>query len=75
MKLARVTFLALLAAVVSGVFAGCATTGQVEREAFADEIMALDESRSEESREIKWLEAREGSTGGAGGSGGGCACN
>jgi hypothetical protein len=31
-------------------------------------------SKDEAMRELKWLEAREGSTGGAGGAGGGCAC-
>lgn len=46
-----------------------------QREALTDRVMDIDADAEEESREIKWLEAREGSTGGVGGSGGGCACN
>jgi hypothetical protein len=43
-----------------------------EKEHLADSIMAS--SMDEAMRELKWLDAREGSTGGAGGAGGGCAC-
>lgn len=51
---------------------GCATVRPYEKENFADPIMTV--SSDEALRELKWLEAREGSTGGAGGAGGGCAC-
>ncbi len=46
-----------------------------EREFLADPVMSFDVDADEERRELKWLEAREGSAGGAGGAGGGCACN
>lgn len=53
---------------------GCAVRAY-EREALADPIMAMDAAGKEDSRELKWLEAREASNGGVGGAGGGCACN
>lgn len=53
---------------------GCATVKPYEKEHLADPIMAAAEDGSIDMRELKWLEAREGSTGGAGGAGGGCAC-
>ncbi len=43
-------------------------------EHLADHIMTSPDEVYEAMRELKWLEAREGSTGGAGGAGGGCAC-
>ncbi len=46
-----------------------------QKEHLADPIMLLTEDDKEGMRELKWLEAREGSTGGVGGAGGGCACN
>ncbi len=52
--------------------AGCSSVRPYEKEHLADSIMAS--SKDEAMRELKWLEAREGSTGGAGGAGGGCAC-
>jgi hypothetical protein len=52
--------------------AACSTVKPYEKENLADPIMAA--SKDEAMRELKWLEAREGSTGGAGGAGGGCAC-
>jgi hypothetical protein len=52
--------------------AGCTSVRPYEKEHLADSIMVS--SKDEAMRELKWLEAREGSTGGAGGAGGGCAC-
>jgi hypothetical protein len=54
---------------------GCASVKAYQREHLADPIMSFEEDALEESRELHWIEAREGSTGGAGASGGGCACN
>lgn len=51
---------------------GCSSVRPYQKEHLADPIMSS--SKDDEMREIKWLEAREGSTGGAGGAGGGCAC-
>jgi Domain of unknown function (DUF4266) len=51
---------------------GCSTVRPYEKEHLADPIMTT--AHEEAIRELKWLEAREGSTGGAGGAGGGCAC-
>ena len=51
---------------------GCSTVKPYQKEHLADPIMSA--SHKEAMRELKWLEAREGSTGGAGGAGGGCAC-
>jgi len=62
----------ILLAVALGLLAGCSTVKPYEKENLADPIMAA--SKDEAMRELKWLEAREGSTGGAGGAGGGCAC-
>jgi hypothetical protein len=61
--------------VVAGAIAGCATVKPYQMEHFADPIMAFEADAEEASRELHWIEAREGSTGGAGGAGGGCACN
>jgi len=55
-----------------GLEVGCATVRPYEKEHLADPIMLSVEG--EAMRELKWLDAREGSTGGAGGAGGGCAC-
>lgn len=52
--------------------AGCTSVRPYEKEHLADTIMTS--SKDEAMRELKWLDAREGSTGGAGGAGGGCAC-
>jgi hypothetical protein len=54
--------------------AGCAVKAY-QREHLADPIMQFETDVADERREVKWLEAREGSTGGVGGAGGGCACN
>jgi cysteine synthase len=51
---------------------GCSTVKPYQKEHLADPIMTV--SQDEAMRELKWLDAREGSTGGAGGAGGGCAC-
>ncbi len=62
----------VLLAVSLALVAGCSTVRPYEKEHLADEIMLS--SKDEAMRELKWLDAREGSTGGAGGAGGGCAC-
>ena len=54
---------------------GCAAVKPYEREHLGDPIMTFDDQTTEDARELKWLEAREGSTGGVGGAGGGCACS
>jgi len=54
---------------------GCARVRPYEREFLSDPIMSIEASMDAEARELKWLEAREGSMGGTGGAGGGCACN
>lgn len=53
----------------------CVTVKAYQMEHLADPIMAFQAEAQEHSRELHWIEAREGSTGGAGGAGGGCACN
>jgi len=67
----------LLVTVIStvGGLTGCATVQPYQRGNLADPIMAFQAEADEASRELHWIEAREGSTGGAGGAGGGCACN
>jgi len=62
----------ILFAVSLALVAGCSTVRPYEKEHLADSVMAS--SMDEAMRELKWLDAREGSTGGAGGAGGGCAC-
>jgi len=52
--------------------AGCSSVRPYEKEHLVDPIMVSNDE--EGMRELKWLEAREGSTGGVGGAGGGCAC-
>ena len=54
--------------------AGCATVKPYEKEHLADELMTDPQDMVAAMREMKWLDAREGSTGGVGGAGGGCAC-
>ena len=54
------------------VLGACSSVRPYQKEHLADPIMAT--SLEDELRELKWLDAREGSTGGAGGAGGGCAC-
>lgn len=54
--------------------AGCATVRPYEKEHLADPIMLSSADAAARMREMKWLDAREGSTGGIGGAGGGCAC-
>lgn len=70
-RVLRNVALALLGAAA----AGCATVKPYEMEHLADPVMMLANEGREDDRELKWLEAREGSTGGATGAGGGCACN
>ena len=53
---------------------GCATVRPYEKEHLADPIMLSSADAAAQMREMKWLDAREGSTGGVGGAGGGCAC-
>jgi hypothetical protein len=68
MKIVRLVFACLLLNVAMG----CSSVRPYQKEHLADPIMTP--SQEEAMRELKWLEAREGSTGGAGGAGGGCAC-
>jgi hypothetical protein len=53
---------------------GCSTVKPYQKEHLADPIMLSELEARAQMRELKWLEAREGSTGGMGGAGGGCAC-
>jgi hypothetical protein len=65
---------AALAFMLLLVGAGCATVRPYEKEHLADPIMVSAADTGVQMREMKWLDAREGSTGGVGGAGGGCAC-
>ena len=65
---------AALAFMLLLVGAGCATVRPSEKEHLADPIMVSAADTGVQMREMKWLDAREGSTGGVGGAGGGCAC-
>jgi len=73
--LAAAALLLPLAMAAIMALSGCATVKDYDREFLADPIMAFDRDAREESRELHWREAREGSTGGIGAAGGGCACN
>ena len=53
---------------------GCASVKAYQKEYLTDQIMVSKYEMREGMREMKWLEAREGSSGGIGGAGGGCAC-
>jgi hypothetical protein len=53
---------------------GCSLVKPYQKEHLADPIMMSPDETNEGIRELKWLEAREGSNGGVGGTGGGCAC-
>ena len=53
---------------------GCSSVRPYQKEHLADPIMLSTMEAAEGMRELKWLEAREGSTGGVGGAGGGCNC-
>ncbi len=53
---------------------GCTSVRAYQKERLADSIMQSPHDAEEAARELKWLEAREGSNGGTGGAGGGCAC-
>ena len=72
-RIVGVSTLALLGLGI--MLSGCARVRPYEREFLSDPIMSIEASMDAEARELKWLEAREGSTGGTGGAGGGCACN
>lgn len=67
---------ALLASAVGLLLAasGCASVRPYQKEHLADRIMVPEADTGIAMREMKWLDAREGSTGGVGGAGGGCAC-
>lgn len=69
-RLALLLLLLLLLPTVTG----CATVKPYQKEHLADPIMVSEFEGREALRELKWLEAREGSSGGVGGAGGGCAC-
>jgi len=66
--------LLILMAILLPALAGCASVKAYQKEHLADPIMVSEFEAREGLRELKWLEAREGSTGGVGGAGGGCAC-
>ena len=66
--------LAAAAALLVASASGCATVRPYEKEHLADPIMVSAAETGARMREMKWLDAREGSTGGVGGAGGGCAC-
>jgi hypothetical protein len=68
------TAAAALVAVVA-LTGGCGSVKAWQKEHLADPIMSFEEDTLEASRELHWIEAREGSTGGTGAAGGGCACN
>ena len=70
-KAFRVAALLLLPALAGG---GCATVRPYEMEHLADRSLVPEADTGAAMREMKWLDAREGSTGGVGGAGGGCAC-
>ena len=61
-------------AALLAVLAGCSTVRAYEKEHLADPLMTDRHDMVAGMREMKWLDAREGSTGGVGGAGGGCAC-
>jgi hypothetical protein len=63
-----------LACLLALATSGCATVRPYEMENLADRIMVPEADTGAAMREMKWLDAREGSTGGVGGAGGGCAC-
>ena len=66
--------LPLISVVVAALLAAGCAVKPYQKEHLADPIMVSPQDSEEHIRELKWLEAREGSTGGAGGTGGGCAC-
>lgn len=66
--------LAVVAGLLPVALGGCATVRPYEKEHLADPIMISTAETGAQMRELKWLDAREGSTGGVGGAGGGCAC-
>ncbi len=66
--------LAVVVGFQTGALGGCATVRPYEKELLADPIMVSAAETGAQMREMKWLDAREGSTGGVGGAGGGCAC-
>jgi hypothetical protein len=66
--------LLLVATALTPLLGGCAGARPYQREFLADPIMDFAVETPAEARELKWLEAREGSSGGVGGAGGGCAC-
>ncbi len=72
---ARISRSLLAATLLLVTVTGCASVKPYQREFLSDPVMDLGAMAEEERREMKWLEAREGSTGGVGGAGGGCACN
>ena len=67
------TLLSLL--LLMQMLSACSLVKPYQKEHLADPIMLSADEIDAEMRELKWLDAREGSTGGVGGAGGGCACN
>jgi hypothetical protein len=70
----RQTVRILLYVVVVPAIVGCTSVKPYQKEHLADPIMMSVDDDVQGMRELKWLEAREGSTGGVGGLGGGCGC-
>ncbi|GJM43595.1 MAG: hypothetical protein DHS20C21_04370 [Gemmatimonadota bacterium] len=75
MKRAALLLLTVGLLAAGSILSGCATVRPYEKERLADPIMSFREETREATRELHWIEAREGSNGGTGVSGGGCACN
>ena len=72
-SVARGTLFAVALVLQFGALTGCGVRAY-QRENLGDPIMLFETDASEEGREEKWLNTREGSNGGTGGAGGGCAC-
>jgi hypothetical protein len=68
------TLWVLIIAVIVPAAVGCSSVRPYQKEHLADPIMMSADDALQGMRELKWLEAREGSTGGVGGLGGGCGC-
>jgi len=65
----------LVACVLGGSFAGCATTQPWEREYLAEPVMEPDPDPDRALLADHVRTVREGAIGGFGGGGGGCGCN
>ncbi|HMB69320.1 MAG TPA: DUF4266 domain-containing protein [bacterium] len=75
MKRTRILTGVIALAVLGAAVSGCTHVKAWQKERLTDPIMSFEDDAQEASRELHWIEAREGSTGGTGSAGGGCACN